>query len=481
MIPVTGGQLIRRGKNGYFTYRLALPNRQQKWIALHCGDLAQAKVKAAQIWLDLMSERFNFSLEILRNGGVKFSDVKADEVEAVQALLESPTVKEALQKEEAAPGLSTLGRETPCLKLSEAYQEFRHEKINITKTWKPATVIASDAALSVFMELAGDLPMREYTDAIFRQFKHDLLVIPPHRKTSPKWRDKSLSEILALAPGGQSVKNLNKTINFIGAFFDWYVKSHRDILDRHILKDLLLRERKTTADHEERTHFTDDQVALFYNQSLKDRRLTPFRFWAVVLGAYTGARIGELAQLKITDIVEIESIPCIRIQEGEGQSTKTLAAQRLIPIHPKLIDLGLLNYVKELKREGKTEWLWREMDGVDDKPDTASSWGQRTILKTKGLPEGACFHSLRHTCATKLSHSLAKIGLPATYEMDLLGHSRSGSEGQIRYEKTLLSEKLKAIQSIEYNVKWTPWPGLPRLTPRIDQLLATRNLRGSRR
>lgn len=474
LIPVTGGQLIRRGKHGYLTYRIALPSRRQKWVSLGTSDLTQAKVQAAQIWLKHMSETFHFGFEIL-HGGLKFTELEdKDTAAAIELMKAHAEVYGSPAPMDPPTDLPPPTILTCAETVSEAYAAFKREKIQVG-AWKPATVVASDAALTTFQEIVGAPRMADCNDALFRRFREVLMVLPPHRKTSPVWRGKSLQEIVELAPGGQSIKNVNKTINFVAAFFDQYVRTHRDVLERHCLKDLLIKEKKSKMDYEERVHFTDGQVALFYAESHRDKEKTPFRFWAVMLGAYTGARVGELAQLKLEDVVEMEGITCLSLREEKGQSLKTQASRRLIPVHAKLIEAGFLSYIKEVRKEHKSEWFWREMDDILDKPDTASKWGQRVIERIKSqLPEGACFHSLRHTCATKLSHALAKAGLPATYEMDIMGHSRKGSEGQIRYDKTLLTEKVRAINLIDYDTTWTPWPGLKKLTPDIEKLLQTR-------
>jgi integrase len=83
--------------------------------------------------------------------------------------------------------------------------------------------------------------------------------------------------------------------------------------------------------------------------------------WAALIGLFTGARVGEIAQLYLSDFIEEDGIPCIRIAtDSDGQSLKTEASRRLVPIHPALIELGLLERVKELRQQGE-EGLFHDM------------------------------------------------------------------------------------------------------------------------
>jgi integrase len=66
--------------------------------------------------------------------------------------------------------------------------------------------------------------------------------------------------------------------------------------------------------------------------------------WCPWLAAYSGARMGELTQLRGVDILERDGIPAIKISPEAG-STKTGTA-RLVPLHEHLIEQGFLAFVK---------------------------------------------------------------------------------------------------------------------------------------
>jgi integrase len=66
--------------------------------------------------------------------------------------------------------------------------------------------------------------------------------------------------------------------------------------------------------------------------------------WCPWLAAYSGARMGELTQLRGIDIVERDGIPAMKISPEAG-STKTGTA-RVVPLHEHLIEQGFLVFVK---------------------------------------------------------------------------------------------------------------------------------------
>lgn len=67
------------------------------------------------------------------------------------------------------------------------------------------------------------------------------------------------------------------------------------------------------------------------------------RRWIPWLCAYTGSRVGEIAQLRKEDVTTVEGIPCLAITPDAG-SVKD-GEYRAVPLHPHLIDQGFLEFV----------------------------------------------------------------------------------------------------------------------------------------
>lgn len=75
----------------------------------------------------------------------------------------------------------------------------------------------------------------------------------------------------------------------------------------------------------------------------EDPKMTAAKRWAPWLMAYSGVRVGEVAQLRKEDVGEHQGHPAITISHEAG-TTKTKATWT-IPLHPHLIELGFLEFV----------------------------------------------------------------------------------------------------------------------------------------
>lgn len=60
------------------------------------------------------------------------------------------------------------------------------------------------------------------------------------------------------------------------------------------------------------------------------------------------ARVSEVCQLRAEDIVLIEGIWCMTF-DPEAGPLKTRSSERAVPLHPALIESGLLQYVEKIK------------------------------------------------------------------------------------------------------------------------------------
>lgn len=168
-------------------------------------------------------------------------------------------------------------------------------------------------------------------------------------------------------------------------------------------------------------------------------------YWIPLLGLFTGARVGELAQLTKGDLFLEEGELHIRItNEAAHQQLKTNASQRVLPVHPELIRLGLLRYWGELQGPAHAP-LWPGLPLRRGKPGGYFSQWFGELRKELGLSRYPDFHCFRHTVRTQL----AEARYPEAVKDRITGHSVKGSVGAKVYEHT---DKLirEAVRSIRY-------------------------------
>ncbi|ACA15983.1 integrase family protein [Methylobacterium sp. 4-46] len=92
--------------------------------------------------------------------------------------------------------------------------------------------------------------------------------------------------------------------------------------------------------------FDDGEAAAILQAAAKETR--PYIRWLPLLCAASGARVGEMAQLRAEDVIVQDGIPALCIT-AEAGSLKNLNSERVIPLHPGVIDAGFLEFVKGKK------------------------------------------------------------------------------------------------------------------------------------
>lgn len=148
--------------------------------------------------------------------------------------------------------------------------------------------------------------------------------------------------------------NIKSLLKFAHETLEWLPKQPWRGLD---IKTTTTNKRRPWTDDELKTLFT---APLHTAYALPDARFggREAAYWIPLMGLYTGTRLGELCQLRTADVQKAEGINVLVLtNEGEGQSIKSDAGHRSVPIHSELIRLGFLRYVETVKALG-SDSLW---------------------------------------------------------------------------------------------------------------------------
>ena len=166
--------------------------------------------------------------------------------------------------------------------------------------------------------------------------------------------------------------------------------------------------------------------------------------WVPWLCAYSGARVGEITQLRKQDIVESDGIWCILITPEAG-TVKTKKA-RFLPIHSHLIDQGFLTWV-----DGRDDGpLFYSRDANSAQPwDATSSGLSEWIRKTVGItdPDLSPNHGWRHRFKTVAD----EVGIHPKYADAICGHA-ARSEGDRYGNRSVVTLKREIERLPRYEV-----------------------------
>ncbi len=179
-------------------------------------------------------------------------------------------------------------------------------------------------------------------------------------------------------------------------------------------------------------------------------------YWLPVIALYTGARLEEIGQLRVEDLKRDKAAGLyFDITNIDGRSTKNPGAVRKVPVHPKLVALGLLQYVESVRSQGGQLFPLLKANKKGKHTATFSTgFGEFLRGKVKLLDTRKVFHSLRHTFKT----ATRAARIPIEIHDAITGHAPKG-EGA-KYGSTPLSVLADEMVRVKYPglriPKWRP-------------------------
>ncbi len=289
--------------------------------------------------------------------------------------------------------------------------------------WKKDTL---DLNIRVFKLLDMYFKDKSLKDIKFEDlidFRDILFEIPLSYTTKNFFKGKDLDFIINNNDDYEKLSNnvIHKYIIRVNQYFDYMYK-----LDYIVKIDFKIPNIDPTG--KKRQNYTNEEIQKISDLLKNDTKENQF---ITSIATYQGMRLKEITQLKREDIIEIGDIYCISININDDKTTKTDASIRTIPIHPKLIELGFLDFVKS-----KNDNLF----DIDNR--SFSTYFRRTYKNL--INENKTFYCLRHNFIDTLTQNNQKI----EHIKAFVGHAQSdkttfGYTNPLNVK--LLSELLKII------------------------------------
>ena len=319
-----------------------------------------------------------------------------------------------------------------------------------------------------FIEIIGNIPVSSLSKEHIRTYISTQIILPPNRRKNPKYREMSIVEVMKLkGVKPQSRINVNKFLTRLTTFMNFGV-SQGYIKENYIL-GMKIPIPKTEGRKKREPFSPEDLVKILspktyldytidFGKTTKSRKPNVVKYqnsfyWAFLIGIFSGMRTNETAQLRIEDIIKKENVWMISIDETEGKSVKTTSSIRKVPVHPTLISLGFIDYVKIIKSKGVDRVfpeLTKQRDGYSTK---ISQHYNEKFLPSIGVwkRQVKVLYSTRHTFINRCY----KKGVDRDIIKSIVGHEPDFTMDVYGGNPFTTKQLYQGISKVSYsNIKW---------------------------
>lgn len=207
-----------------------------------------------------------------------------------------------------------------------------------------------------------------------------------------------------------------------------------------------------------RAYKVEELNKLFGTALLKEmrteQRIRPAKYtfenamaWIPLIALYNGMRSNEICQMRASDVRRKDGVWIFDVSaEGIGQSLKTEAATRIVPVHSELIRCGFLEYLKALPQDGQL-WPALKPGGPDGKFNHYFAKRFTIYRRSCGVTAPrTSFHSFRKNVAQALKD---KRGTPAEIA-ELIGHEQGFTLSVYAPMQLPVKELKELIERVKY-------------------------------
>jgi len=230
------------------------------------------------------------------------------------------------------------------------------------------TVLDSRHTLRLLLGIVGDKPVSALNGDDCRLFFDEVSFWPRNASKQAGNAGRSVREIIAKAKvaGGEppASHTLSKHRQRLPVFLNFLLNN--DLLKKNPLKGIAKASKFDAEDDTGRAFTQSELNAIFEPVAFAEWSAKyPHRFWASLIGLFSGARITEVCQLYTDDVATEHGVPGFHVRKSKpGQKLKNKFPLRFIPIAQLLLDAVFLTFVEDMKVAGQ-ERLFRHLPNAD--------------------------------------------------------------------------------------------------------------------
>ncbi|SDW84980.1 site-specific integrase [Lysobacter enzymogenes] len=316
-------------------------------------------------------------------------------------------------------------------------------------------------AARIFLASCEDVPVSQINHEHIVAFWDAMRWWPSTRLLRRELRGMTDQQILAEGRATNTPPPADSTIHYrmriISTFFE-HLKTKRAI--SHSPCDAVNTKVGGAKRSTVRRSFTDNELtALFDRHTFLHWATLPHLWWIPMIGLFTGARVNEIAQLKVKDVECVHGIWCFHIRittdddrigkggYGSRQKLKCKSSARIIPIAQPLLDAGLLDFVEDIKRLPHSRLFPHLRHHINPKTDEPDGTGYAPGFSRQFNPylrqfvpdRYLSFHGFRYLVSSTLQRKGAALPLIAK----ITGHTLTAEAPTL--EKFYIEEEPEEI------------------------------------
>ena len=398
---------------------------------------------------DIKSLAKNFSHAIMAtaeqqyglNNPFKLVKTKGDERSAEQILTsDSHLIGKRIKVGDGSFGMGSLNDEAvqeyeivPCttspkkiesreiVTLKTAFENFT-ANTSVSQKWSSSTMDLVNIVGNIlfkFFHPSKDITAISRDDLL--KFRNTLAHISTKLNQKAKYKDKSLEQIIHIGKNDAKLSQvtIQKYMIRVVQFFKYCYNS--DYISKSIVNDLNVKVEINPMERKVLPYSKEEANAIFkIVQNFKETNKSPSKrisandlYYITMIAAYSGMRINEIVQLRARDIMQHNNVLCFSINRDDGKSTKNINSIRLVPVHSKLIELGLMEFIKQRANANKNIFKVSNKDFSE----IFRSQIQRKLISSD---KQKTFYSFRHYFIDTLVQQEVELNIIA----QIVGHEK---------------------------------------------------------
>ncbi len=474
--------VVRRGGSYYFRTRVPkalvpLLGRSELWKSLRTNDIFDARLRAAaqsvliqHLWVRLQPDM------TMQDANQIVKECLAAEIRNYERL--RADLSGMFGGKPPSANLGSHRRAEPSLPVAESgltvSKAGRLYILHLQAAGEVGRKRMQDCqkAIDAFEAWGGDIDIAAISASVAGRYMADLLRYPVNASKKARYRDLSFAERVEEVTRSGDKDTLHPTtingkyLTPLKLLFDHHRRTgYADALPANPFVGISAKSSRKSRRDERRRDFMVSEMQRLFDQPLHtgaaalsgaglyqtgDQRVSDWRYWVPLIGAFSGARLNEVCGLAVADFRREDGIDFFLIRASlEEQKIKTDSSWRKVPVHSALIELGLLGFVERQRRANAVR-LFPDLkpDRFNHLSDIPSKFFSRQIARIvdpdPDIPGKLTFHSLRHTVIGRMRSADVRPDV----SKQVVGHEDGDTHSG--YGQVALDALKRAIEKVEY-------------------------------